>query len=129
MTELRTILLIEDDPDIKEVATMALETVGGFTVHGIDSGRMATQTARRVKPDLILLDWMMPDFDGGQTLAALKQDPDTRTIPVVFMTAKLQAGEVERMLKLGAADVIPKPFDPMNLSRQVLDIWWRTART
>lgn len=127
MSELRTILLVEDDADIMEVASMALETVGGFEVHGCDNGRSAVALARQVKPDIILLDWMMPGFDGGQTLEALRNDPETASIPVVFMTAKLKSGEVVGMLELGAADVIPKPFDPMALPGQVKNIWKRAV--
>jgi len=122
---LGTILLVEDDPDIQELAVMALESVGGFTVYGCDNGRIAVQEAQRVAPDLIILDWMMPGFDGGQTLSALRDNPATKSIPVIFMTAKVRADEVERMRSLGALDVIAKPFDPMALPDQVREIWDR----
>lgn len=126
MKPLGTILLVEDDPDIQELAVMALESVGGFTVYACDNGRMVVREAQRVSPDLIILDWMMPGFDGGQTLDALREDPATKSIPVIFMTAKVRADEVERMRSLGALDVIAKPFDPMSLPDQIREIWART---
>jgi DNA-binding response OmpR family regulator len=116
------ILLVEDDADIKELTVLALEAAGGFLVHACDSGRLAVHLARTLAPDLIILDWMMPGFDGGQTLEALRAEPATAVIPVVFMTAKLRAGEVERMRSLGAAEVIAKPFDPMKLPDQIREI-------
>lgn len=125
MKALQTILLVEDDPDIQELAIMALESVGGFTVHGCDNGRFAVREAQGIRPDLIILDWMMPGFDGGQTLDALRAEPSTKSIPVIFMTAKVRGEEIDRMRTLGALDVIAKPFDPMTLPDQVQDIWKR----
>lgn len=122
MTKLLRILLVEDDPDIKELAMMALEFDGGFMVRGCDNGRHAVAEALSFTPDLIILDWMMPGFDGGQTLAALKADAGTAGIPVAFMTAKLRTGEVERMRELGAVDVIAKPFDAITLPDLVRNI-------
>lgn len=121
------ILIVEDDPDIKELATMALEFDGGFLVRGCDNGKRAVNEARSLKPDLIILDWMMPGFDGGQTLEALRQDPATASIPVAFMTAKLRADEVERMRQLGAVEVIAKPFDPIGLPGLVRGILKRSG--
>lgn len=125
---LGTILLVEDDPDIQELAVMALESVGGFTVYGCDNGHIAVKEAQRVSPDLIILDWMMPGFDGGQTLNDLREDPATRSIPVIFMTAKVRADEIERMRSHGALDVVAKPFDPMALSDQIREIWDRSQQ-
>lgn len=122
---LTTILLVEDDPDIREVAQMALETVGGFDVITCESGRQAVRVAAERMPDLVLLDWMMPGLDGGQTLAALREREATRDLPVVFMTAKARPEECSRMRDLGALDVIVKPFDPMTLSDTISDIWMR----
>jgi CheY-like chemotaxis protein len=116
-----SILIVEDDPDIRELAIMALEHDGGFIVYGCDNGGKAIEEARRLRPDLILLDWMMPGMDGGQTLEVLRADPMTATIPVAFMTAKLRANELEQIARLGASGVIAKPFDPMALPGQIRD--------
>lgn len=76
-------------------------------------------------PDLILLDVMMPGMDGPATLSALHALPETTSTPVIFMTAKVQKIEIENYRKMGAIDVIPKPFDPMTLAQTVRDIWAR----
>jgi DNA-binding response OmpR family regulator len=120
---LARILHVEDEPDIQEVARLALEMVGGFTVLSCDSGRKALSAAAEFRPDLILLDVMMPGMDGPTTLAELRKAPATAATPVVFMTAKVQTHEVARLKELGAADVIEKPFDPMTLAERVNAIW------
>jgi CheY-like chemotaxis protein len=125
MRELTKILYVEDEPDIQAVAKIALEVVGGFTVCVCSSGSEALSKAVAFAPDLILLDVMMPGMDGPATLKALKDLPDLGSRPFVFMTAKVQTSEVEYFKSLGAADVIPKPFDPMTLSDKVTQIWQR----
>jgi two-component system, OmpR family, response regulator len=121
--ELRTIVLIDDEPDIRTIGRLSLERVGGWTVHAAASGTQGIAAAREHRPELILLDVMMPGLDGPGTLAQLQADPDLRKIPVVFMTAKVQRDEVDHYLRLGVAGVIPKPFDPMTLPQQVRDIF------
>ena len=123
MTDLTLVLYVEDDPDIQTVAQMALEMVGGFTLRTCSSGREALLAAAECKPDLLLLDVMMPGMDGPTTLAELRKLPDTGNTPVIFMTAKVQAAEVAQYRELGAIDVIHKPFDPMELSAQIARIW------
>jgi len=126
MTEkLTRILYVEDEPDIQLVARLALETVGGFTVEICSSGGEALSKLPAFRPQLILLDVMMPDMDGPTTLAKLRQLPGSGSTPVVFMTAKAQPQEVSAYKQLGAKDVIAKPFDPMTLASAVLDIWER----
>jgi two-component system, OmpR family, response regulator len=120
---LQRILMVEDEADIQAVAQLALEAVGGFDVHITSSGREALSVAPRVAPDLILLDVMMPGMDGPQTLMALRADPQTSHIPVIFMTAKIQSHEIAHYKELGALDVIAKPFDPMALSMTIRTIW------
>lgn len=120
---LRRILFVEDDPDIRTVAKMALEAIGGFTVLACSSGHEALTRVDGFSPDLVLLDVMMPGIDGPATLAALRQIPSGRDLPVVFMTARVQAQEIAGYREIGAEDVIPKPFDPMMLSDQVRTIW------
>lgn len=115
------VLVVEDDPDIRELAVMALEHGGGFDVHGCADGASAVRLARSLRPEIILLDWMLPGMDGGQILEALRADAATAAIPVVFLTAKLPTNEVEHFASLGAAGVIAKPFDPMTLPLLVWD--------
>jgi CheY-like chemotaxis protein len=119
---LRRILLVEDDPDIRLVATMALESVGGFSIVSCGSGAEALARFGEAAPDLVLLDVMMPGMDGPETLAALRRLPGGG-VPVVFMTARVQAGEIAGYREMGAVDVIAKPFDPMTLSETVRQIW------
>jgi|SRR5581483_6944284 len=120
---LQNILLVEDDADIQAVGQLALEAVGGFNVQVCGSGQEALQRVDSYKPDLILLDVMMPGMDGLATLAALRLKPELVQTPVIFMTAKVQAHELARYKALGARDVISKPFDPMTLSKTIHEIW------
>jgi CheY-like chemotaxis protein len=116
------ILHIEDEIDIQEVARIALEDVGGFSVTTAGSGREGLSLAERIRPDLILLDVMMPGMDGPATLQALRENATTAGIPVIFMTAKVQRHEVGRYTALGALGVITKPFDPMTLAQSVREL-------
>ena len=120
---LQTILLVEDDPDIQEIARLSLESFGGFTVELCSTGREAVERAPGLAPDLILLDVMMPGMDGAETLAALRTLPALSATPVVFMSAKARAEEVRRFKDLGAVDVITKPFDAVALPDRVRAIW------
>lgn len=122
---LERILYVEDEPDIQAVAKIALEAVGGFQVMICSSGAEALEKVAGFAPDLILLDVMMPNMDGPTTLKQLRVNPASATIPVIFLTAKVQASEVSQFQALGALDVIAKPFDPMTLSQQVAKIWSR----
>jgi CheY-like chemotaxis protein len=122
-TPLNRILYVEDEPDIRMVAQMALQAVGGFTVIACASGQEALDAAPGAGADLLLLDVMMPGMDGPTTLKGLRQLPATADTPVIFMTAKVQAAEVAVYKGLGALEVIPKPFDPMELSAQIQRIW------
>lgn len=123
MAELTRILHVEDDRSIQAVAKVALEAVGGYTVLSCASGQEALDRVQGFAPDFILLDVMMPGMDGPQTLARLAALIDLERIPVVFMTAKVQPAEIEEYRRLGARDVIIKPFDPMQLAAQVRRIW------
>jgi two-component system, OmpR family, response regulator len=124
-TMLKRVLFVEDDPDIRTVARMALEVVGGFTVLGCGSGAEALERAEAFAPDLILLDVLMPGMDGLETLRSLRLLPAAAAVPVVFMTAKVQAQEISEYRAAGAVDVIAKPFDPMTLPSTVRSIWNR----
>lgn len=123
MPELKRILHVEDDLSIQAVAKVALEVVGGFSVLSCASGQEALDQVQGFAPDFILLDVMMPGMDGPQTLEKLRELVDIGQIPVAFMTAKVQPSEVELYRRLGARDVIVKPFDPMQLAAQIRAIW------
>ncbi len=113
------ILLIDDDPDIRKIALISLEQVGGFDVSTASCGEDGLELAEARPFDLILLDVMMPGLDGPECLSRLQSDAKTSDVPVVFMTATVQQSEVRRYLGLGATGVIAKPFDPMLLPSQV----------
>ncbi len=119
---LKKILLIDDEDDIREVAEFAFESDGAFEVFTASNGRAGIELAQRVHPDVILLDVMMPELDGPSTHALLQESASTRAIPVIFLTAKVQASDRRTLLALGARGIIAKPFDPILLPRQVLEV-------
>ncbi len=120
---LSRVMYVEDEPDIRAIAKLALEAVGGFTVELCSSGQEALERAPTFKPDLILLDVMMPGMDGPTTMEALRKQSDTASLPIAFMTAKVQSTEVQRYTDMGAIGVIAKPFDPMQLANTVKRLW------
>lgn len=122
MPDIHTILLVDDEPDIRTIAELSLSQVGGWKTILASSGVQALELASQHKPDLILLDVMMPEMDGVATFQALAQREDTREIPVIFMTARVQSHERERYVGFGAAGVIAKPFDPMRLPDDIRGI-------
>lgn len=115
----RTILLVDDEDDIREVAQMSLEMTAGWTVVAASSGQEALRMAAAQRPDAILLDVMMPGMDGPDTARALRAAPETADIPVVLLTAKVQAADRRRFDDLGVAGILAKPFDPMALADDV----------
>ena len=121
MTTLR-VLYVDDEPDIREIAVISLQLDPQIDCRAVDSGSKALDLLASNdawKPDLILLDVMMPQMDGPTTLAKLRALPAGTEAPVVFMTARAQGFEKDRFLRLGAAGVIAKPFDPMTLAQQL----------
>ena len=118
----RRVMCVEDDPDIRAIAEIALQDVGGFTAVLCESGSRALEVAPGFGPELVLLDVMMPGLDGPATLQALRRQPGMSAVPVIFMTARLQRSEIDEYRALGAVGVIPKPFDPMTLSDQIAGI-------
>lgn len=111
------VLLIDDEEDMRAVVSMSLTALGGMQVIEAASGREGARLATREKPDLILLDLVMPEPDGRATLRMLQAEPSTREIPVVLLTASNP--EDDALLALGAVGVIHKPFDPLALPSQV----------
>jgi CheY-like chemotaxis protein len=124
----KRILVIDDDDDIREVARLSLELTEGWTVTSANNGAAGTALALSMEPDAILLDVMMPDMDGPSTLRALQQQVATKFIPVIFLTAKVQAADCEKFMQLGVRGIIPKPFDPLTLGQQIRDaLAWPAA--
>jgi CheY-like chemotaxis protein len=116
---LRKVLLVDDENDIRTVGNLSLSRVGGWQTLLASSGAEAVALAAAERPDLILLDVMMPGMDGPTTLGQLRAQEATARTPIIFMTAKSQKHEVARYLELGAVGVISKPFDPMTLPTEI----------
>ncbi|MCC5452426.1 response regulator [Rheinheimera sp. UJ51] len=123
---LKRIMHVEDDESIRAVAEIALVDVAGFELLSCDSGASAVAQASDFSPELILLDVMMPQMDGMQTLAALRAIPELANVPVVFMTAKIQQAEKQHYLDAGAIAVIDKPFEPMALGDRLQQLFEQT---
>ena len=123
LMELKRILYVEDDDDIRTVAAMALEMIGDFVVETCASGHEALEKAAAFAPDLLLLDVMMPGIDGPETLARLRRKPSFADTPAVFFKAKGQSDEIARLKALGAVGVVSKPFDPGQLSDELRRLW------
>src|SRR5262245_7433088 len=102
------VLIVDDEEDVRDVARLSLARVGGMEVIECSDGKDAVTKAENESPDFILLDAMMPVMDGASTLAALRANVKTASIPVVFLTAKAMSSEIERLKQLGAAGVITK---------------------
>jgi len=103
---LNKILHIEDDPGIREISLIVLETIGGFSVEQCASGKEGVEKASEFLPDLVLLDVMMPEMNGPETLEKLRAIPEIADIPAIFMTAKVQPEEVGKYLSQGVVAVI-----------------------
>jgi CheY-like chemotaxis protein len=115
----RRILIIDDEDDIREVAALSLETVAGWDVTMAGSGAAGIVKALEQRPDAILLDVMMPVMDGPTTFRELRALPETSNIPVILLTAKVQAADQKRFSDLGVAAVMFKPFDPLTLAGEI----------
>ena len=116
---IRKVLLVDDEDDIRTVGNLSLSRVGGWQTVLASSGAEAVKKAAAERPDLILLDVMMPGMDGPTTFTQLRAQEATATTPIIFLTAKIQKQEVARYLELGALGVIGKPFDPMTLPSEI----------
>jgi CheY-like chemotaxis protein len=115
------ILLIDDEQDIREVTAASLEMVAGWQVTLASGGNEGLKLARRLLPDAILLDVMMPGQDGPATLRRLRKDHVTAKIPVIFLTAKIQPTDQDAR-GIGAIGSLSKPFDPLTLAQQVSEL-------
>jgi CheY-like chemotaxis protein len=113
------VLIVDDEDDIREVAQLSLEMMAGWQVIGATSGEQALADAARERPDLILLDVMMPGMDGPTTARRLRDQAGTRDIPVILLTAKAHSSDDRQFAGLEVAGVISKPFDPVSLADQI----------
>ncbi len=116
------VLIIDDEEDTRSIASMSLSLLGGLDVLEAETGDEGISKAAQERPDVILLDMMMPVMDGSQTLEALQKNEGTKDIPVIFLTAKAMSSEIERLKRMGAIGVLTKPFDPTILANQVRQI-------
>ena len=117
--KVRRILFIDDEDDIKALAQFCLESEAGWLMMSASNGKEGLEIAEKEQPDAILLDAMMPELDGIQTLARLQANPETKNIPTIFITAKAQASDRRRFYSAGAKGVINKPFDSLTLASQI----------
>jgi two-component system phosphate regulon response regulator PhoB len=124
---MRTVLIVDDDPDIRELMEFKL-TQAGYAVHTAADGEAGFAAACSIRPDVILLDWMMPKLSGLEVCAQLRAAPELVGVGVILLTAKSQEGDVQRGLAAGADDYIVKPFSPRELVSRVESVLARIAR-
>ena len=122
-TPLRKICYVEDDEDIQRIVRMSLERIGKMTVTVVGDPTKAIEAIVEFKPDLVMLDWMMPVMDGPTVFRHMKTRPETSGLPVVFITAKAAQRDLDELKALGAAGTISKPFSPRDLPEQLRAIW------
>ena len=123
MKELKKILYAEDDTDIQTIVSTIIEAMSPYDLKICYNGRILLDCVEEFEPDLILLDVMMPEMNGPDTFKKLTENPKTKDIPVIFMTAKAQVHEVKAMLESGILGIITKPFDPMQLVASIDEYW------
>jgi two-component system phosphate regulon response regulator PhoB len=115
------LLIVEDEPEIAELIEFHAERAG-MRARTIHSGRLALEVLRREKPDLVILDLMLPDLDGLEVCRRMKQNEDTRSIPIVMVTAKGEEADVVAGIELGAEDYVTKPFSPRVLMARLRNV-------
>ena len=116
---LQRILIADDEPDILEISRIALETVGGFEVSVCLSGKTLLERLPEFKPDLVIVDVLMPDITGPEVFAEIRRRPEYDEVPVIYLTGVIQEEELEDLRETGVADIILKPFDPMTLADRI----------
>jgi CheY-like chemotaxis protein len=118
----RRILVVDDDEDVRRLAVMSLARVGGHDVRSVGSGAECLEELTAQRPDVVVLDVMMPVMDGPATLAAIRDSGTTHDLPVVFLTAGIVAADMDRLRSLPVSGVLQKPFDPMTLPSQLAEL-------
>ncbi|MEQ8368520.1 MAG: response regulator [Roseicyclus sp.] len=126
--KLQRILHVDDDADIRAIVQMSLELVGNFEISQCHSGEQALAVAKDFRPDLLLLDFMMPEMTGQELAARLAAECDIGSVPVIFVTAKAEESFSNDLVAAGALAVITKPFDPMTLASEIEKIWQSAPR-
>lgn len=121
--ELKKILIAEDEQDIRRIIQLSLELLGGFELEICENGSTVVEKALKFKPDMILLDVMMPVMDGPAALKEIKNHNELSQIPIIFLTAKVMSEEISAFKKEGVCEIIAKPFDPEKLHTQLKTIW------
>lgn len=116
------VLHVEDDEDIREIVNLSLETIGGLRVAQCVSGSDALHKVAEIRPDVFLLDVMMPEMSGVETLSRLRKIPGFERTPAIFMTAKTREDQGAALFDAGAVGIIGKPFDPTSLPDQIATI-------
>jgi CheY-like chemotaxis protein len=122
-TPLNRICYVEDDEDIQRIVRMSLEKVGKMTVEVVSDPLVAIDRMIAFKPELVMLDWMMPGLDGPALFRKMRDFPETSALPVVFITAKASQRELDELRALGALGTISKPFSPKDLPEQLRTLW------
>jgi len=120
---LNRVCYVEDDEDVQRIVRLSLEKVGKMTVEVVGDPMLAIERITAFKPELVMLDWMMPGMDGPTLFRKMRETPEVRDLPVVFITAKASQRELDELRKLGAAGMISKPFSPRDLPDQLRAIW------
>lgn len=120
---LNRVCYVEDDEDIQKIVRMSLERIGKMQVEVVSDPMVAIDVIKAFKPELVMLDWMMPGMDGPTLYRKMQETPGVRDLPVVFITAKASRKELDELRTLGAAGTISKPFAPRDLADQLRAIW------
>jgi len=120
---LQRVCYVEDDEDIRKIVRVTLERIGKLTVEVVADPLLAIEAMKAFKPELVMLDWMMPGMDGPTLYRQMREVPEVRDIPVVFIPAKASEKELNELRSLGAAGTISKPFSPKDLPAQLRSIW------
>lgn len=123
MKELKKILYAEDEPDVQTIVELTISSMSNYEIKICENGKRLLECVEEYKPDLILLDVMMPEMDGITTFKNLQESPSTKDIPVIFVTAKAQVHEVGKFKEIGSWGVITKPFRVMSLCDEIREIW------
>ena len=123
MRELKKILYAEDEPDVQTIVQISVWSTCNYEMKVCDNGQLLLDCVEDYKPDLILLDVMMPFMDGPTTFKNLQLNEATKNIPVIFITTLVQINALKQFKEHGIIGVITKPFDPVTLCSDIRELW------